>query len=114
LQYKGDSIADKVEALDACELAVALGGSIVPDARGNYLCHCPAHLDHTPSLAVRDGFGRVLVYCYAGCPQSAVLAALRRLKLLRGAPGPLPKHPCLYGPLDPLLTLSKCGGKLRP
>jgi putative DNA primase/helicase len=82
LQYKGDSNADKVEALDACELAVALGGSIVPDAKCNYLCHCPAHLDHTPSLAVRDGACRVLVYCYAGCSQAAVLAALRRLKLL--------------------------------
>ena len=40
--------------LDACEISAALGGSIVADAKGNYLCHCPAHTDQSPSLAIRD------------------------------------------------------------
>ena len=39
---------------------------------------CPAHEDRTPSLSVsetRDG--RVLVHCFAGCTQAAVIGALR-------------------------------------
>jgi putative DNA primase/helicase len=98
VQYNPADLADKIEALDACEIAAALGGSLIPDAKGNFICCCPAHVDARPSLAVRDGAGRVLVFCYAGCSQGAVLAALRRLKLLPGrfaptAPPPPPVRP---------------------
>jgi putative DNA primase/helicase len=74
----------------ALKIAEALGGPLIPDAKGNYVCHCPAHPDEHPSLAVRDGEGRgtILVYCRAGCQQSAVLAALKRLGLLSGRPAP--------------------------
>jgi hypothetical protein len=39
---------------------------------------CPAHDDETPSLHVSTGAGgKVLVKCFAGCPQEAVIAALK-------------------------------------
>ncbi len=57
-------------------MAEALGG-----ARRNgdgYMCRCPAHDDKTPSLSVDDADGgKVLVRCFAGCEQSAVIAALK-------------------------------------
>jgi CHC2 zinc finger len=47
-----------------------------------YSACCPAHEDRTPSLSLRDaGDGRVLVHCHSGCPQEAVIAALRDLGL---------------------------------
>jgi putative DNA primase/helicase len=68
----------------ARKIAEALGGPLLPDAKGNYLCRCPAHDDQNPSLAVRESANKVLVHCFAGCRQADVLAALGRLKLLPG------------------------------
>ena len=44
---------------------------------GGYLTHCPAHRDETPSLSVSDEKGKLLVKCFGGCPQEAVIEALR-------------------------------------
>ncbi len=64
------------EALGAgrpdCARAVRLGHGMVP---------CPAHADGSPSLHVTDQHGKVLLHCFAGCEQAAVIAALRRLGL---------------------------------
>lgn len=38
--------------------------------------HCPAHDDSSPSLSVKDGEDRVLVYCHAGCSIEAITEAL--------------------------------------
>jgi hypothetical protein len=36
---------------------------------------CPAHEDHTPSLAISEGTdGRTLLHCHAGCSVESVLA----------------------------------------
>lgn len=44
---------------------------------GRWVARCPAHPDRQPSLSVKEApDGRVLVYCFAGCPTQAVLAAL--------------------------------------
>jgi len=43
--------------------------------------HCPAHEDSTASLSVTEKNGKVLVHCHAGCPQAAVLGALRERDL---------------------------------
>ena len=53
------------------------------------MCECPAHVDLRPSLSVTSRDGRVLVHCHAGCPQSAVIGALRRRGLVgrRDRPG---------------------------
>jgi putative DNA primase/helicase len=80
-------VQDKVEDL-ACKIAGALGGSLIPDAKGNYLCRCPVHNDARPSLSICDRDSKVLVYCFAGCRQADVLAALKRVGLLHGKPGP--------------------------
>jgi putative DNA primase/helicase len=51
---------------------------------------CPAHDDETPSLHVSTGAGgKVLVKCFAGCPQEAVIAALKE-RGLWPVPGAVP------------------------
>ena len=61
--------------MNAGMLAAALAGC--KNGRG-WRARCPAHDDHTPSLDIAQGEGgKVLVVCRAGCPQDAVLDALR-------------------------------------
>ena len=48
----------------------ALGGR-------NGMAKCPAHNDHTPSLSITQREGKVLVHCFSGCEQHAVIAALK-------------------------------------
>ena len=39
-----------------------------------WVCLCPAHADHTPSLSVSMGRkGQILLYCHAGCSYDSVL-----------------------------------------
>jgi putative DNA primase/helicase len=69
--------------MSAVELTLALDGKWY---RRYGIARCPAHDDGTPSLAVSDGPGGILlVHCHAGCSQAAVIAALDRL-------GAWPKH----------------------
>lgn len=42
-----------------------------------YVCKCPAHDDHTPSLSLVERDGKILVHCHAGCEQQAVIEAFR-------------------------------------
>ena len=58
------------------KLEVAAG----PDGKGEYLAFCPAHDDrNTPNLRVRETEDdRVLLRCFAGCSQDAVLSALAK------------------------------------
>jgi len=59
--------------MNARELTTALGGRWC----GTFgMSPCPSHDDRTPSLAIRDGNGKVLLHCHAGCEQAAVMAAL--------------------------------------
>ena len=43
---------------------------------GDLVC-CVAHDDSSPSLAVKDKDGKVLVHCHAGCSQRDVIEALK-------------------------------------
>jgi putative DNA primase/helicase len=65
-------------------LAAELGGGIVKAGRG-WNVRCPCHDDRTPSLNLVDGdIQPILVRCYAGCTQSAVITELARRGLWPG------------------------------
>lgn len=58
------------------------------------MARCPAHDDRSPSLSIsetRDG--RILVKCFAGCPQLAVIDALRARGLWNGEAKEDPSYP---------------------
>lgn len=44
---------------------------------GKFIACCPAHDDQLPSLSITNKDGKVLFYCFAGCPQNKVLDSLR-------------------------------------
>ncbi|MBZ5672715.1 MAG: hypothetical protein LAP61_00555 [Acidobacteriia bacterium] len=46
-----------------------------------YIACCPAHEDHNPSLSLKDGEGKLLVCCHAGCSQETVIAKLKEMEL---------------------------------
>jgi hypothetical protein len=62
--------------MTAADLARALGGR---KSGEGWMARCPAHDDRNPSLSINDRGGRVLVHCFAGCPQDAVIEELKRL-----------------------------------
>ena len=48
-----------------------------PSGNNSYLGHCPAHDDENPSFSISTGTeDQVLVHCFSGCSQEAVLGAL--------------------------------------
>lgn len=59
----------------AREIVEALGGTW---SRSRGMCCCPAHADRTPSLSISIGRHAILVHCFAGCSNEAVLEALAR------------------------------------
>lgn len=58
------------------EIAARLGPAKRNGSDG-VMVKCPAHDDKNPSLAVSVRDGRLLVNCFAGCSQTAVIEALR-------------------------------------
>ena len=63
-------------------MASALGAC---RAGHGWMARCPAHSDRTPSLSIDIGEnGKLLVFCHAGCTQTAVIAALRARGLWSG------------------------------
>lgn len=59
----------------AREIVDSLGGEW---RRSRGMCCCPAHEDRTPSLSVSLGRHAILLHCFAGCTNEAVIAALAR------------------------------------
>jgi DNA primase len=50
------------------------------------MARCPAHADHNPSLSIKEGeSGKILVHCFGGCEQEAIVDALRELGLWPGS-----------------------------
>jgi hypothetical protein len=90
----------KVQHSDALEararkIVEALGGTW---SRSKGMCCCPAHPDRTPSLSITLGKRAILVHCFAGCTNEAVIQALARLgvriaDLFDGAGGPITNEP---------------------
>lgn len=46
-------------------------------------CRCPAHIDRTPSLSLRQGDRGILVTYFAGCEAEDVLRELRRIPVTK-------------------------------
>jgi hypothetical protein len=69
----------------AREIVDALGGW--RNGKG-WVCHCPTHLDVRPSLSVGVKNGKVLIHCYAHCPQDKVIDTLKGLGLWRSDTSP--------------------------
>lgn len=74
----------------AREIVESLRGHWV---RGKGMCCCPAHDDRTPSLSVTLGQKAILLHCFAGCSNEAILTALehhgvRRRDLFDGSGAP--------------------------
>jgi hypothetical protein len=45
--------------------------------RTGWIARCPAHVDRSPSLSIREGGGRrVLLHCFAGCTVESICTAL--------------------------------------
>jgi len=42
---------------------------------GRWIARCPAHDDHTPSLAIREIDGLVLIHCFAHCSYHEIVSA---------------------------------------
>jgi hypothetical protein len=61
--------------LTAERIARELGGA--RKSGDSWMARCPAHEDRDPSLSIAERDGRLLVHCFAGCEQSAVITALR-------------------------------------
>lgn len=70
--------------MKADELARALGGA--HKTGDTWMARCPAHEDGTPSLAIRERQGRLLLRCHANCSQVEVLGALQARGLWGGEP----------------------------
>ncbi len=44
--------------------------------QGKWLACCPAHPDRSPSLAIKQTDGKILIHCFAGCQVTDIVAAL--------------------------------------
>ena len=90
----------KVQGRDALEararkIVEALGGTW---SRSKGMCCCPSHADRTPSLSITLGSRAILVHCFAGCSNEAVMQGLARLgvrisDLFDGAGGVVTSEP---------------------
>jgi hypothetical protein len=48
----------------------------VKGRNGSWTACCPAHDDKSPSLAIREESGKVLLHCFGGCEVSSIVGAL--------------------------------------
>lgn len=61
--------------MTAAEIAAALGAR--PSGSGRWMARCPAHPDRRPSMSIAQRGDSILIHCFAGCPQEAVIDALK-------------------------------------
>lgn len=43
----------------------------------SWIAKCPAHGDHKASLSIKEGDGKILLYCHRGCSFESICAALK-------------------------------------
>ncbi len=49
---------------------------VKPNGSGKWLSCCPAHPDKSPSLAIKEIDGKILIHCFAGCQVSEIVSAI--------------------------------------
>lgn len=49
---------------------------VKPKGRGRYIACCSAHEDKTPSLAISEVNGKILLHCFAGCAPIDIIQAV--------------------------------------
>lgn len=64
----------------------------VKGRNGSYTACCPAHDDKSPSLAIREEGGKILLHCFGGCEVSAIAGALG-MDMTELFPPSEPKYP---------------------
>jgi hypothetical protein len=64
----------------------------VKGRNGSWTACCPAHDDKSPSLAIREQDGKVLLHCFGGCEVSSIVAALG-MEMTDLFPPSEPKYP---------------------
>jgi hypothetical protein len=52
------------------------GRQVKTTGQESWIAQCPAHEDGRPSLSIRKGRGRALLYCFAGCQTEDIAAAV--------------------------------------
>jgi hypothetical protein len=48
----------------------------VKGRNGSYVACCPAHKDKSPSLAIRESDGKIILHCFAGCQVPNIMESL--------------------------------------
>lgn len=43
---------------------------------GNFVACCPAHEDSSPSLAVKEQDGKIIMHCFAGCSVQSIVESV--------------------------------------
>lgn len=43
---------------------------------GNFVACCPAHEDSSPSLALKEQDGKIILHCFAGCSVQEIIGAV--------------------------------------
>jgi hypothetical protein len=66
--------------------------SKVKGRNGAWTACCPAHDDKSPSLAIREEDGKVLLHCFGGCEVSSIVGALG-MEMTDLFPPSEPKYP---------------------
>lgn len=61
-------------------LCTALGAK-QHGSSSEWQCKCPAHDDNDPSLWLREREGKIVLHCFAGCSQAAIIDKLRSMGL---------------------------------
>jgi 5S rRNA maturation endonuclease (ribonuclease M5) len=63
------------------DIVSTYGGQIQSDGSCNIHCPADGHQDKTPSCNVKNTGDKILVHCFAGCSQDAVISALKSRNL---------------------------------
>lgn len=98
--------------MSAAEKLLARLDRVKQTGPSRWVACCPAHEDYSPSLAIKDIDGRLLLHCFAGCKTEAVLDALG-LHFADLFPEPLGDYKPERRRFDPMQVLEAVAHEIR-